>query len=983
MTSVDSRTAAPAPPRPGRQQVLLRAAVTCDELAAALDAPNATLGALDAPNATLGASPASGPRIAVVDPTPQRLAMARKVIAKGAPLRGRRDIWFSPEPLLAGGGKLAFVYPGLEADFAPRVDDVASLLGVAVPDLSTQSVGRHAAAVFAVDRLLDDALRQLGIRPDAVAGHSAGEWAAVVAGGIVARADFDDMIARADLDALQVPGVEFAVLGCSAERTGREIAGLDGVAISLENSPQQTVVCGPDEAVRGLVERLRNSGVICQVLPFRSGFHTPHLEPYLGPFRRDGLPGLPMSAAQTPVWSGTTARPYPAEPDGIRALTLRQLIEPVRFTALIRGLYDDGVRVFVQSGPGQLGSLIDDCLRGEDHLTVAANSVHRPGLEQLRRVATAVWVEGGTPDFGALDPRHVSVNPRPAPGHMSAENRTHVSRETNTSTEAATSLARLRELSARYPAFAELDALLNDTAASVAAVVAAAEAPPQAPTLEVSTAAMPHLLDHCMAAQRDGWPDETDRRPVMPATTMVAHMMQAAVAAAPGQVVTDVEDIRFHKWLMAAPASQVEVGTVQLSGNRVRVQLGEFCSAEVVLAASYPPYAPEAWKVPRDERAPVITAERMYSERWMFHGPAFQGLSSIDGISSTMVRGRITISEAPGALLDNWGQLIGHWLTENHPDKCIAFPARIERITFHGAEPRPGRTVDAAVRIKQLSADAVSADGQIVVGGRTAISVHGWHDFRVDGNQRVTAVHRFPDRNTLAERRPDGWWLLADPWQSLASREFYLHKYLNAVERVEYRTLPPLQRRRWLLGRVVVKDAARGWLARAGFGHRYPAELKVSDDGRGGYLVRGLHGLRAPQLTVAAAQAHELSVARVRQPGDDNPDVVELTEVIEASLLVHKDLSWHDEQLLDRARSSTHDPLPVALARLAAVRAVAAAAGFGLPPVVSDVDGTTFAVQTGTGQTERVWTELVRNPDGLPQRQYIFAWLLSREETVR
>lgn len=964
MTTVDSRTAAPAPPRPGQQQVLLRAAATCDELA----------GTLDAPNATLGASPASGPRIAVVDPTPQRLAMARKVVAKGAALRGRRDIWFSPEPLLAGGGKLAFVYPGLEADFAPRVDDVASLLGVPVPDLSTQSVGRHAAAVFAVDRLLDDALRLLGIRPDAVAGHSAGEWAAVVAGGIVDRADFDDMIARADLDALQVPGVEFAVLGCSAERAGREIAGLDGVAISLENSPQQTVVCGPDEAVRGLVERLRKDGVICQLLPFRSGFHTPHLEPYLGPFRRDGLPGLPMSAARIPVWSGTTASPYPAEPDAIRALTLRQLIEPVRFTALIRGLYDDGVRVFVQSGPGQLGSLIDDCLSGEDHLTVAANSVHRPGLEQLRRVATAVWVEGGTPDFGPLEPRHLSTG-----------NRTHVSRETNTSAEGGTSLARLRELSARYPAFAELDALLNDTAASVAAVVAAAEAPPKTPTLEVSTTSMPYLLDHCMAAQRDGWPDDTDRRPVMPATTMVAHLMQAALAAAPGRVVTDVEDIRFHKWLTAAPATRVDVSTEQVSGNRMRVQLGEFCSAEVVLAAGYPPYAPEVWRVPRDERAPFITAERMYSERWMFHGPAFQGLSSIDGVSATMVRGQITVTEAPGALLDNWGQLIGHWLTENHPDKCIAFPARIERITFHGAEPRPGRTVDAAVRIKQLSTDAVAADGQIVAGGRTAISVHGWHDFRVDGDQRVTAVHRFPDRNTLAERRPDGWWLLADPWQSLASREFYLHKYLNAVERVEYRTLPPLQRRRWLLGRVAVKDAARGWLARAGFGHRFPAELKVSDDGRGGYLVRGLHGLRAPQLTVAAAQAHELSVARVRQPGEDQPDVVELAEVIEASLLVHKDLSWHDEQLLDRARASTHDPLPVALARLAAVRAVAAGAGFRLPPVVSDVDGTTFEVHSGTGQIQRVWTELLRNPDGLPQRQYILAWLLPerREETVR
>lgn len=948
MTAVEQSPAIPAVSAP--PGTLWRAAGSLEELAAALDRP-------------ASGTPVDGPRIGIVDPTPQRLALACKIIAKGKPQRGRRDIWFSPRPLLAAGGGLAFIYPGLEAEFAPRLDDIAPLLGLAAPEISTDSVGRHAASVFGVGRVLDAALRAIGLRPDALAGHSVGEWQAMIAGGMVDRTEFDAMVAAADLDGLRVPGVDFAVLGCSAARAAEEIAGHDGVTISHENSPQQTVVCGPSGGVHALVERLRGAGVICQVLPFRSGFHTPHLAPYLGVFRQQGLPSLPMRAASLPVWSTTTARPFPSDEPDIRELCVRHLLEPVRFGPMVRALYDDaGIRVFVQAGTGQLGSLIDDTLRSDDHLTVVANSPHRSGLEQLVRVATAVWVEGGRPDLALL-------GPGPARARSDARPPTEPERAQHTS------LDRLRELSARHPALAELDALLDETAASVAAVLAAAESGPEPRVLDVSTSAMPYLLDHCMAAQRPGWPDETDRRPVMPATTMIAHLMQAAEASAPGRVVTEVRDVQFRKWLIAAPATRVEIDLQPLDRDSVQARLGEHCSAVIVLGSSYPARRPDVWPPAPDERPTAITAQQMYAERWMFHGPAFQGMTRADGISPTSIRGQITVTSPPGALLDNLGQLIGQWLTERQPDRCVAFPARIDRITFHTAEPPPGTTVDSAVRVTRLSPEEIVVDGQIVLDGRAAISVEGWHDYRVEGDQRVCAVHRKPDRCTLAERRNDGWWMLADPWTNLPSREFYMHKYLGAAERQEYRDCPPQLRRRWLLARIVVKDAARGWLSRAGFGHRYPAELLVTG-GPANYQVSGQNGLRVPELTVAAALTHELAVARVQQPGSDGPDVVELAEVIEASLLVHKELSAQDEGLLDRARRGTCDPLPAALARLATVRAVAAKAGLPLPPVVSDVDGTTFTVRSSRGEPHRVSTELVRNPTGLPQRQYVLAWLL-------
>src|SRR5215470_8087428 len=125
-----------------------------------------------------------GPRLGIVDPTPERLATARRLVAKGKPVRRRSDLWFSPEPLVSRGGGIAFVFPGLEGEFAPRVDDVAAYLGVPAPEVDTSTLGRHGSSVMSVGRLLDAAVRRMGIRPVAVAGHSVGEWTAMIAGGI-------------------------------------------------------------------------------------------------------------------------------------------------------------------------------------------------------------------------------------------------------------------------------------------------------------------------------------------------------------------------------------------------------------------------------------------------------------------------------------------------------------------------------------------------------------------------------------------------------------------------------------------------------------------------------------------------------------------------------------------------------------------------------------------------------------------------------
>ncbi|MDT3400447.1 beta-ketoacyl synthase N-terminal-like domain-containing protein, partial [Streptomyces sp. B1866] len=390
-------------------RVLRLSAADPARLAELLDADDASLVAAytHAPDAP--SDDAAGPaRLGIAGPTAKRLSLARRAVARGRAWRGRNDVWFSADGLLApdqeGGGRVAFVFPGLEAEFAPQgLDEVAAHFGLPAPGaghspvdgVAVGDVARHGIGVMAVGRLLDAALRAHGVRPDAVAGHSVGEWAAMISGGLYSEETADELLAAFDPDSLRVPGVVFAVLGAPADQVVQALAerGGDDIVLSHDNAPNQSMVCGPEQAVEEFVAAMRKRRVLCQVLPFRSGFHTPMLAPYLEPLTHGAYAGE-VHRPSVPVWSGTTAQPFPDEPDAVRALFVRHLVEPVRFRPLTEALYASGVRAFVQVGTGQLTSLVNDTLHGRDHLAVSANSGQRGGLAQIHAVATALWTEG-------------------------------------------------------------------------------------------------------------------------------------------------------------------------------------------------------------------------------------------------------------------------------------------------------------------------------------------------------------------------------------------------------------------------------------------------------------------------------------------------------------------------------------------------------------------------------------------------------------
>jgi acyl transferase domain-containing protein len=751
-------------------------------------------------------------RLGVVGPTQAKLDVARRVVAKVAAERtawhGAKDIWCTADPLLrAPDAKTAFLFPGLEGDTAPRYADVARHFGLREPAWSNASVLDRAESVTGVGLLLDTALRRIGVTADAVAGHSVGEWTAMQAAGMYSPAPTPDLLRRYWSGGFALPDCEYLVLGCSVTTAERLAFGLD-IAISHDNAPQQSIACGGSAAASRLADACRDARIMVRRLPFRSGFHTRFVRPYLGPFARL-VAELDIRPATIPVWSATRVARYPADPAEVRELYLAHLARRVRFRELLEALYADGFRAFVQVGAGQLGSFVGDTLGAGRHLVVGAASDLRPGLDQLRRVATALWVEGARPRFEALQPRRVRLN-------MS---------NTTLSLPSCTVVAPVPD-GLPTDVAAEFQALLDETRHSAQRVVAALATDTVRSELRVSVRDQPYLRDHRFFRQRDGWPDESDYRPVVPATTLVELACRRVESAWPGIRAVAVRGAEFTRWLIAEPATTVTFSMTR-GHNDVEVSIGAYARLVVEVDHEFPhridpPPPPSA-----PERTPPHSAGEIYSRREMFHGPAFHGLSTLHGIGANHVRGELIVPDAPGALLDNVGQLLGVWMMASFDDRLLAFPRSIDRITWYEPEPAPGTKVECVAEITAPSPDLLDMTATLIRDGRVIASIDGWQDVRFACDRHEHRAYAFPDRHPLSTVSAGGVARVVDRWISPAAREFYAGIYLNSVERASFANLSARERRGWLLRRIAIKDAVRARLGETGC---YPAEILVAED---------------------------------------------------------------------------------------------------------------------------------------------------------
>lgn len=219
----------------------------------------------------------------------------------------------------------------------------------------------HAAAILAA---LGNPL------PHAVAGHSLGEYTALYAAGVF---DFDSALRLVALRGelmfnagIEQPGAMAAVIGLDDATVEEICAAASGTVVAANyNAPGQVVISGDRESVSLLLPRFKEAGArMVTELPVSGAFHSPLMAGARARLE-EAILQTPMQPPRVPVYMNVTGTAQ-REIDAIRQLLVAQLTAPVRWTAILRAMFADGIRRFVEIGPKNvLQGLVKRTLGGD------------------------------------------------------------------------------------------------------------------------------------------------------------------------------------------------------------------------------------------------------------------------------------------------------------------------------------------------------------------------------------------------------------------------------------------------------------------------------------------------------------------------------------------------------------------------------------------------------------------------------------------
>ncbi len=323
-------------------------------------------------------------------------------------------------------------YPGMgvelyatEPAFRSEVDRCSTLLGSrlgfdlreelfatrpAAPDGGQDAADRlrqtslTQPALFVLEYALARLWNEWGIVPDAMLGHSIGEYVAATLAGVMALPDALALVAaRGKLMQSLAGGAMLAVPLPEAE-----VVPLLGPRLSLAavNGPARTVVAGPEEAVESFARQLQARGLAPRRLQTSHAFHSPMMEPILGPFLRE-VERVPLAPPRVPFLSnvsGTWITPEEATDPGYWAGHLRH---PVRFGEGVGRLLEEPGRVLLEVGPGN--SLAGMARQHPDRqpwqpalASLPGPRERKPESQVLLRTVGELWLHGVVADWAGF-----------------------------------------------------------------------------------------------------------------------------------------------------------------------------------------------------------------------------------------------------------------------------------------------------------------------------------------------------------------------------------------------------------------------------------------------------------------------------------------------------------------------------------------------------------------------------------------------------
>lgn len=221
--------------------------------------------------------------------------------------------------------------------------------------------------------------KALGVKPDAVAGHSLGEFSALVVAGALSFEDGLKLVSKRAM-AMQAaceaqPGGMAAILGLQDEAVEKACAEVEGTVVAANyNCPGQLVISGAVEAVDAACAKLKEAGARRALrLPVGGAFHSPLMEPAREELRK-AIEEAPFHTPSCPIYQNVDAQPH-TDKEEIKQNLIAQLTAPVRWTQIVKTMLADGVDRFTELGPGQvlqgLIRKVDAAVAAESQSTLA------------------------------------------------------------------------------------------------------------------------------------------------------------------------------------------------------------------------------------------------------------------------------------------------------------------------------------------------------------------------------------------------------------------------------------------------------------------------------------------------------------------------------------------------------------------------------------------------------------------------------------